>query len=221
MPSKMICSVDIMGVEVPLALAISYTTCLYCGMMYQNPRLTDDARRRFYTDGLYKHLTATKNDYKTEQLRAERIMRFIDPLEPCSILDIGCGHGELLKACRDAGMYAIGVDLTIDTVEDVEVVSSLNEVDEKFHMVAMMHYLEHTIDPIGELKTALQYSERYVMAEVPLVDPSDTTKAYLNLPHTLIFEPWTLVSAFERAGMNVITMAISEIWAVAVGERAR
>ena len=218
MGASAIGSMTMHGVDVAVSLAVSYKKCLHCSMVYQAPRLSDEARHRFYTDGLYSQITATKKEYKTEIARAARLMKMIEKLDIESVLDIGCGHGEFLQACQKAGMQVQGVDLNTDfTMDGIPVVASLLDLDDgMYDLVSMVHYLEHTVDPLAELREAMSYSRRYVLVEVPL--PRRDGK-YLNLPHTLIFEPWTLVSAFERVGLNPTMIGKDDMMVVIVGER--
>ena len=205
------------GIEIPLSFAIRYCRCYSCDMIFQDPMLTDEARHTFYTGGMYKEMTVTKNNFKTEIIRADRLMKMIEHLEIESILDIGCGHGELLQACQGVGIEVQGVDLNVDCVMNgIPVVESLQDVGGTYDMVSMVHYLEHITSPVAELVAAQQWSNRYVLVDVPL----QSKEAYwLNLPHTLIFKPHTLVSAMERAGLNMVGMGMTERDVTAIGER--
>ena len=117
MPGKQVGVTNTYGLEVPISFAIRYRRCYYCDMIFQDPTLTDEARHKFYTGGMYRDLTVTKNNFETEINRANRLMKMIETLEIESILDIGCGHGELLQACQSAGIKAVSyTHLTLPTI---------------------------------------------------------------------------------------------------------
>ena len=72
------------------------------------------------------------------------------------ILDIGCGHGELLREMHWRGFrHLTGVDPFID--ESVKanglriVRGELSDLDERFDFVMLHHSLEHTPNPLGTL----------------------------------------------------------------------
>ena len=214
-----IAEIELHGLTIPVAFYLPYSQCQMCGMIYQNPRLTDEARYRFYTEGLYQSLI--KHEFKTEAARAERLMKHIDKLNGKSILDIGCGHGELLQACQNSGFErAAGFDLFDYALDGIEVITDDSSLrGEKFDIVTMIHTLEHTVNPILELLSATFYANHYVIVEVPLHDPTDNTRHNLNLPHTLIFAPWTLSYLFARAELRIKFVEVSVKHLLMIGEK--
>ena len=202
----------------PVTFSVAYEQCLECGLIYQNPSFTDEARDKFYSGGTFRRFSDT-GVHKKEIERGERLAKLIEPLDVKSVLDIGCGRGDFLKACKDVGVErAIGVELTYYAIDGTKVVPELDCLykDELFGIVSLIHYLEHTVDPVVELKRALSYSNRYVLVEVPHREDGGWA---MYLPHTLIFKPWTLVSAFERAGMQIVGLGTSEVNITIIGER--
>jgi len=204
-PGTEMAAMSVGDLEFPVAFGIVYNECPWCGMIYQNPTLNDEGLAEFYKqDGMYRELTKTKTDYAVEEARAARLIGAIKDMEVESVLDIGCGHGELLKLCQDEGMEVQGVDFTSEhCIDGIPACDTLDELDgNKYDLVVMLHLLEHVPDPVAELKLAASYANKYVFVEVPKYDLGDYTVRYLNLPHVLIFRTWTLVNAFERAGIK-------------------
>ena len=220
-PGAAIMAVTAGELSFPISFSVVYNECPWCGMIYQNPTLNQAGLNEFYKpDGLYRELTKTKTNYAVEENRSERLIGVIEKMAVQSVLDIGCGHGELLKLCQDRGMDVQGIDMTPDhCIDSIPACGSLAELgDKKYDLVTMIHMLEHVPDPIGELKIAAGHANRYIMIEVPKYDLGDYTVRYLNLPHVLIFRTWTLVSAMERAGIDVLSLATFRRSIIAVGE---
>ena len=94
-----------------------------------------------------------------------------------SVLDLGCGRGELLERLVAAGYECVGVDgdescvemssrlcpAFASTVEDAPEVLG----DRRFDVVVMSHVLEHTVDPGAALIAAAALSRRYLIVAVP------------------------------------------------------
>jgi len=208
------------GITIPLSFGITYNRCLHCGLIYQNPQMTDDALERFYSaDGLYRTLTK-KDNYKVEEIRAKRIISIVKELE-CNtntLLDIGCGHGELLHLCQENGIDAVGIDASNYAIDGVMVYPDFDNVSgNQYDAVTMLHYLEHTTDPMAELRRAASLSNKYVIVEVPLMNLYDNTKRFLNIQHTMIFDPWVLVTAFKMAGMEIVNTPTGANFIIVIG----
>jgi ubiquinone/menaquinone biosynthesis C-methylase UbiE len=115
----------------------------------------------------------------------------IEPLDPATVLDAGCGEGETLE--RLAGIlpaYPVGVDLNPESVEfakkrlpGAEIsVGNLLELpfaDSDFDLVLCLEVLEHLPDPGAGLSELLR------------VAGSDVV---ISVPH----EPWFRLGSFAR-----------------------
>lgn len=221
-PGQAVAGMVVGELQFPVSFSVIYNECPWCGMIYQNPTLNDEGLAEFYKqDGMYRELTKTKTNYEVEEARAARLIGAIRDMNVDSVLDIGCGHGELLKLCQDEGMDVQGVDYTSEhCIEGIPACDTLDELDgKKYDIVTMLHLLEHVPDPIAELKQAASFAKKYVLVEVPKYDLGDYKVRYLNLPHVLIFRTWTLVSAFERAGLKVEGLAVFGRNIIVVGEK--
>jgi len=221
-PGAAVAGMQVGELQFPVSFSVTYNECPYCGLIYQNPTLTDEGLAEFYKqNGMYRELTQTKTNYAVEEARAARLIGAIKDMNVESVLDIGCGHGEMLKLCQDEGMEVQGVDYTSEhCIEGIPACDTLEELGDKtYDLVIMLHLLEHVPDPVAELKQAARFSNKHILVEVPKYDIGDYKVRYLNLPHVLIFRTWSLVSAFGRADINVSGLATFQRNIIVLGEK--
>src|SRR5262245_47471126 len=104
----------------------TWVRCLGCGLVLQNPKLSRESLRAVYNSSTYWKAGRPDGDlprlgyvdYETEdrfRLRqAGRRLRIVARFLPTgsSILDVACAGGVFVKAAKDAGMKARGIDLS-------------------------------------------------------------------------------------------------------------
>lgn len=163
--------------------------CRGCEHIFQNPRLSPAGFAYYYGDaydGLAEDLTelafgAIENNYQQRAASVEGL------IAPSRWLDVGGGHGHFCASARRRfpGVRFEGLDLS-ESIEDAErrgwidrayrglfpdVAPSLR-AGERFDVVSMSHYLEHTVDPVAEIRSAnlVLADGGVLMVEVP--DPA-------------------------------------------------
>ena len=52
--SKPIVNIDAGFSVLPAIILVKYSLCLMCGMIWQNPRMSDEAIKRYYSEGHYR-----------------------------------------------------------------------------------------------------------------------------------------------------------------------
>lgn len=179
--------------------------CPSCQLAYVSPRPDPEHLAAYYPDGYFGKRHPVLKDYFMD-LR----VRTMPPLPPGGrVLDIGCGRGDFLMACRRKGWQVAGVEqagapimelrqsLGLDVVSTTELDTL---ADASFDVVTMWHVFEHMADPRETLREAYRMLKPggRIIIEVPnfgswqaRMGPRDWF--HLDVPrHLLHFERETL-----------------------------
>ncbi|MEJ7825442.1 MAG: class I SAM-dependent methyltransferase [Solirubrobacteraceae bacterium] len=141
------------------------------------------------------------------------------PQPPATVLDFGAGEGHLVRALRDAGIDAHGVEpspaarANAAREQGVELVASVGDLaTRQFDAVTMLHSLEHVEDPLATLRELRELlrpgASLYI--EVPHAGSADmligrSRRAILDLPvHLHHFTPRTLTHVVEQARCSIV-----------------
>ncbi|MGW2823958.1 class I SAM-dependent methyltransferase [Streptomyces sp. NPDC001443] len=159
--------------------------CEDCGHVFQNPRLSEAGLEFYYRDfydGLGEKKLGDTFGGRTGMYRdrAESMLPY-DPA-PKTWLDVGTGHGHFCATAREVlpGTEFDGLDFT----DGVELAAAEGRVahghrgafpdlapqlDGRYDVVSMFHYLEHSTDPERELRAAWQAVRPggHLLIEVP------------------------------------------------------
>jgi len=147
-------------------------TCASCGAGRTLPPVATHELGRFYTAGYRAH--ALRRDGLYARLRdlgqrlrwRSELRRFpLDALAetPGSVLDVGCGHGDLGAALVARGWSVAGLDPSTQAVENarargidahVGTIADADLGDASFDVVTMLHSLEHVVSPLDDLRSA-------------------------------------------------------------------
>jgi len=128
---------------------------LYCPYM---PWYTSE---RYYVD-YYSHHGLDEPPVVIKRLK-EITRGFSKHRQTNRLLDVGCGGGLLLEAARENGWDALGIDVSISSVEHVrnlgfEVfhgeLKDVNLDSEQFDVISAAEIVEHLFDPLTVLKEA-------------------------------------------------------------------
>lgn len=198
---------------------INYLWCRRCGLYQYGPPVDNS----FYGDEEY-HAGYEQHDrrkVRTATVRLNRIASMLSAEKP-HILDVGCGTGCILRAARERGWDASGVDVSRRVVQmcqqqelDAHLVSDhhLPFDDQTFDVVTAWSVVEH----VADVRQTLAEWWRVLRVDGVLVlDTSDATcwkvallganyRRFWRSDHTYVFSPATLGQFVEQAGFEVVS----------------
>jgi len=200
--------------------------CSDCGLAFLDPRPDQDELQNLYQDDYFSshYDEGLKVDSPEMQRRISqedhRIKFFRNLKRHGRILDIGCGMGYFLYACRIYGYEVEGLDVSGDSASYVRSelkipvstgsIEEINFKDNSMDIITMWHSLEHTSDPRKYLKKAWNWlkSDGLLVVDVPNHEGTDAKKIWSrwngwDLPyHFYHFTPKTLTDMLLRHGFK-------------------
>ena len=172
-----------------------------------------------YNDKLLLDSPEMEQKLKQEKHRVRFFRKF---KKSGKVLDIGCGRGYFLLACRKRGYEVEGIDISTDASiyvsKELKIpvhlgdVSSINLPEKSFDVITMWHSLEHTVDP----NVCMQSTHRWLkddgllVVDVPNYASYDAIKTWNNwlgwqIPyHFYHFTKSSLFLLLSKHGFSVI-----------------
>ncbi|MEM9354182.1 MAG: class I SAM-dependent methyltransferase [Planctomycetota bacterium] len=194
------------------------------GLVFTDPRPTDDEVRRFYSEEYrlqYKqtHTPKLKHILRAGRNAHARLDRVNAHLTPgARVLDAGSGGGEFLHACRAAGYEARGVEPNEGYARfaaeqyGVDVFNGFYEdlpfAPGSFDCVTLFHVLEHLQEPVEAIRLLANSLKvgGVLVVEVPDVESTDTApNQKWHLGHLFNFSRATLLATGARAGLEAVS----------------
>jgi 2-polyprenyl-3-methyl-5-hydroxy-6-metoxy-1,4-benzoquinol methylase len=175
--------------------------CPGCELGVLNPRPAKEELEKLYAENYfqshYNSPLAISSMAMQKRLKQEdHRLRFFRRLKPAGkILDIGCGRGYFLLACRKAGYKVEGVDISTVAATYVEgelkIPVRIGEFDkinfgtDSYDVITMWHSLEHTNDPNNYLIKArrLLKDDGILIVDVPNYEGHDAKMNWQGWPH--------------------------------------
>ena len=152
-------------------------------------------------------------DYNTWLVR-ERIkyLQFI-PQNVRSILDVGCGRGELLYLLKERGFETEGCDIDDVLIEKSNRFAQVKKADvselsqaypeNSFDLLICLHTLEHTLNPYNTLQELKKVTRKYILIAVP-------NARYIahneRKTHLYSWNGDTLRNLTQRAGLKMLKL---------------
>jgi len=201
------------------ALNYQIVKCKTCGLIYMNPRFSEEKNRDLYNDTYYYF--GKEDDEININKAVEQFKRLQFYSAKGRLLEIGCAKGFFLKIARDNGWETYGVDLSDYGCKFAKEQFNLNvlqgvleEIDlpEKyFDVVSLWDTLEHLRDPckvLEKIKRLLK-DDGILMIETPNIN-SVFFKLYrrywlgFNPFHLYYFSPQTLKNMLCKLGFTIV-----------------
>jgi len=129
-----------------------------------------------------------------------------------TVLDVGSGYGHFLKAIREKGWTAIGVEISTHArkLTGVEY-ANLDEVTEFFDIVTMWDFIEHVSDPISILKEtyrllgfgSLLFIKTPNLFSIDFEEKGTDWHSF-KPEHLVYFSPPAIVKMLDECGFEVV-----------------
>lgn len=202
--------------------------CLQCGLGFLDPRPSGEEIVKLYGQQYFAEQYDDGLDPETPEFRKRlnqeihRIRLFNSKKRQGSVLDIGCGNGYFLAACRNRGYEVQGIDISDwaarYATQKLGLTVVTGEIDaiglpfQGFDVITMWHFLEHMRDPSLIVRKVRNWLKRdgLLVIDVPNYESTDARKNWRNwvgwqLPyHFFHFTPRTLRELLKMHGFRVI-----------------
>lgn len=203
---------------------LNIVKCNNCGLVYVNPRLSDEDIKRIYQQASYfnrdkesfgfrDYIGDKEFHFKTFDREFDYIKKF---KRPGRILDIGCAAGFALKVAKDSGWEVHGVEVSSFMSEyaknefDIEIFNGTLEEsrypDDHFDLIITYSTLEHTPDPQAFLMEASRIlkDDGLIVIAVPDIGSwfGNRKFQYKPLEHLYYFNRDTISMMLNNLGME-------------------
>lgn len=201
-------------------LAGLVTGCERCGVVFANPLPSEEALERMYSpEGIWGRPRQDDGERETRPScvylaklfeTAHPAFEIRHPREGSTVLDFGCGAGDLLDGLRDAGWTTYGIEPSERSAFPRH--RELTSIPDSpmFDLVIAHHVLEHVRHPL-EILRAMRGSLRpggCVFVSVPRVDGLPVHRDYLyclnSRAHIMGYTRDAMASLFAMAGLDAI-----------------
>jgi len=191
-------------------------TCAGCGLVFVQPMIPPEHIEAFYAKGYYGRRHPALKDFFMNL----RVRHVGSPVGGRRLLDIGCGAGDFLLACRQRGWIGVGVEQAGAPVMQQQAELGIivvppermhELVEGSFDVVTIWHVLEHLPEPrvtLEAVRKLLAPNGRLVV-EVPNFGSWQARLGgadwfHIDVPrHLLHFDRRALTNLLVRAGFAV------------------
>jgi SAM-dependent methyltransferase len=211
----------------------SIVKCRRCGLLYVNPRLDAKSLAKVYSKDYfvsdaddpgvdYKAYANYISDEKVILRSMNRRMQKVEKYAPRKgrVLDVGCAAAFSLLAAQQRGWEAEGIeysDFCVDYARSRELkvhqggLDGFQALPESFDAITMWDYLEHSCNPVEELKACnrLLKNKGVVVLSIPNVDSwsysllKEKWIGFKNIEHFYFYSRKTLAQIAEMAGFKL------------------
>lgn len=207
---------------------IRVVICKKCGLIFLNPRWTDEAYGKFYEND-YRTLmgeskTPLEDCLENELMHGSNLVSFAGDFVKKGdlILDIGSSAGGILEAFRTSKQAKVeGLEPTLDRAEfcrkklKIKVIEGVFETAKfkksHYNMAVITQTLNHLYDPLKAMKMvhSILKPGGYFLVEVQnFPEYAKLTEQPTQVDHIYYFNPETVENLARRSGFQVVKMEI-------------
>jgi 2-polyprenyl-3-methyl-5-hydroxy-6-metoxy-1,4-benzoquinol methylase len=135
--------------------------CKSCSLVYCSPRNTQETMLEVYENNYWHEFqVSVKESPITErideflEISRERISYIVNFKKKCTLLDVGCSMGFLVKAAQDSGFISTGIDLNKKDIDfgidlfDINLKKQfLGQHQKSYDVITSYNVIEHVSDP--------------------------------------------------------------------------
>lgn len=228
--SCMLCGADrpeILATKGKFGMRVTTVICTICGLVYTNPRMTDDEFEAYYASPAYRKQYSgmaepdallDERSLRGAEEKHAFLMKLMPSLPRARMLDIGCSAGYLPFVFARNGWQAQGIEPTVSFarygsakfgIRIDPVTLDTFATKERFSIITLIHVFEHFADPDGALQKIrrLLADDGIVYIEVPNV-----TEFYgrfwesCEAAHPYFYSVETLAAMLRRNGFGIHAM---------------
>lgn len=207
--------------------------CRRCGLVYLNPRLDNESLKKVYSREYFVSESSDPGidypvyaDYIGEELiimrsmhlRMKKVEKYTE--KKGRLLDIGCAAGFSLLAAQQRGWSAEGIEISDFCVNYARsrnlkvhhgTLANYPGETESFDAITMWDYLEHSSDPLNDLKICVSLLKKggIVICSIPNIDSWSYRLfrrkwiGFKNIEHFYFFSRSTLAKLAKAAGLHL------------------
>jgi 2-polyprenyl-3-methyl-5-hydroxy-6-metoxy-1,4-benzoquinol methylase len=216
--------------------------CSECGILYANPRMTEDSYAKFYEQE-YRYIYDNDDEDCTAEAQFARGQQVAEALrdylveqyefKPTTVFDIGCNAGAWLQPFLNAGAQVHGVDYGPERVSfgrdrglpiEIGSIETLEILGTKADLILMNHVLEHATDIESMLRRVrgLLSDDGMLYVSLPGLFACELGRVFQNA-HPWQFTAETLIYVMECCGFEELRAdhSITSLWKKSDGFREK
>jgi SAM-dependent methyltransferase len=204
-------------------LEVTYLICGWCGLVFQSPRMGDEALSSFYEAQYRRDMQGVEGpcekDLHSQVARARTLVRLLEKAVPevARHLDIGSSSGALMAVFAERYHCAmVGVEpgmayRAFSRARGMNVYPALGRLaaanEGPFELITMSHVLEHLPEPVeylAQLRSHYLAPDGHLLLEVPNLYEHHS----LEPTHLIAYSARTLRETLRKAGFEVVLLRV-------------
>jgi SAM-dependent methyltransferase len=195
----------------------SVVSCKGCGLVYVNPRPTEEEIKDYYTDKFYDVQLDGDELLREKEEQLALKYAFVKDLSPGKLLDIGCAKGEFLYFMQRKGWEVHGIDFSARPPNCFNLDISYDGLrgasfkDGSFDLITLWAVLEHAYEPretLGHVRRLLRRGGRAVILVPNFHSLPGCFMRQDDIPrHTTFFTKKTLRKMAKKCGFDNVEIS--------------